>query len=99
MQYCCPNCWQFYNEKNVICPNCGYNAGKYDEMDYTDKLINALNHRAGDIKYRIISILTEQKEKRALPYLKKLAENSKDPLLAKTAETAVGKIMADNSNE
>ncbi|MCX5637074.1 MAG: hypothetical protein NTX52_05190 [Planctomycetota bacterium] len=39
-------------------------------------------------------VLVQQKEKRAIPYLKKLARESKDPSLAKAAGEAVIKINA-----
>jgi len=39
-------------------------------------------------------ILTQRKEKRAIPYLEKLAGESKDPSLTKAAKEAILKINA-----
>ena len=93
MRYYCPNCWKdFWNEDFEVCPECGYNIKAYNDKNYVDKLLNALNHRAGDVKHWVIMILTQQKEKRAIPHLEKLVRGSKDPSLVKAAEEAIIKI-------
>ena len=96
MRYYCPNCWQdFWEEKFDICPKCGYNVKDFDNKDYVDKLINALQHRAGDVRHWAIMILAKMKEKRAIPYLEKLQKKTKDPSLRRAAEEAIVKIKAE----
>ena len=93
MRYYCPSCWQDYWEEDFeICPKCGYNIKAHNDQDYVDKLLNALNHRAGEVRHWVIMILVQRKEKRAIPCLEKLAEESKDPSLARAAEEAIVKI-------
>jgi len=95
VRYYCPNCWKvFWNEDFKVCPECGYDIKAHDDKDYVDKLLNALNHRAGDVKHWVIMILTQRKEKRAIPHLEKLARESKDPSLTKAAKEAILKINA-----
>jgi HEAT repeat protein len=93
VRYYCPNCWQdFWEENFKVCPNCGYDVKDFDDKDYVDKLIVALQHRAGDVIHWVIMILEQKKEKRALPYLEKLLRDTKDPSLARAAEVAIKKI-------
>ena len=92
MRYYCPSCWAEYFEEHDICPDCGYNIKEYNEKGYVDKLINALNHKAGEIRHLAIMILVLRKEKKALPYLKIISETSDDIGLKKSAAEAVRKI-------
>jgi uncharacterized membrane protein YvbJ len=95
MRYYCPNCWRdFWNEDFRQCPGCGYKIEDFEAKDYVDKLINALNHRSGEVKHRAIIILAQMTEKRAIPYLGKLVCASEDPSLVKAAEDAVTKISS-----
>ena len=95
MRYYCPNCWKdFWGEDFEVCPECGYNIKAYNDKDYVDKLLNALNHRAGEVKHWVIMILVQQKEKRAILHLEKLVKESKDPSLTRAAEEAIVKINA-----
>jgi len=96
VRYYCPNCWQDFWEENFrVCPKCGYNIKDYEAKDYVDKLIMALQHRAGEVRHWIIMILVQRKEKRALPYLEKLSKETKDLSLARAAEEAVKKIREE----
>jgi len=93
MRYYCPNCWKdFWGDDFDVCPVCGYNTNEYNNKDYVDKLINALNHPSGDIQHWAIMILTHRKETRAVPHLKRLLKKTKDPSLAKLAEKAIESI-------
>lgn len=95
MRYYCPGCWNDFWDKDVeVCPACGYNIRAHNDKDYVDKLLNALTHRAGEIRHWAIMVLARKKEKRAIPYLEKLAEESSDPSLAKAAEEALLQINA-----
>ena len=96
MRYYCPNCWQdFWEDDFKICPKCGYDIKDFDNKDYVDRLINALEHRAGEVKHWIIMILVQRKEKRAVPYLEKLCKETKDPSLMRAAKEAIKTIKAD----
>jgi HEAT repeat protein len=96
VRYYCPNCWQdFWEENFKVCPKCGYDIKDFDNKDYVDKLITALQHRAGDVRHWVIMILAQRKEKRAVPYLDKLCKETKDPSLARAAEEAIKKINAE----
>ena len=96
MRYYCPNCWtDFWDEDFEVCPDCGYNIKAHNNKDYCDKLLNALSHRAGEVRHWVIMVLVQRKEKRAIPYLEKLLEETKDPSLARAAEEAIGKIQGD----
>ena len=93
MRYYCPNCWKdYWNEDFKICPGCGYNIKAHNDKDYTDKLLNALNHRAGDIRHWAIMVLAQRKEKKAIPYLEKIVGESTDPSLARAAKEAIQQI-------
>ena len=95
MRYYCPGCWKdFWNEDFEICPECGYNMKTHNDKDYVDKLLCSLNHPAGGVKHWIIMILAQRKEKRAIHYLKKLEQQSRDPSLVKAAAAAIIKINA-----
>jgi rubrerythrin len=93
MRYYCPNCWHdVWNEDFDICPACGYSKKEDSEKDYVKRVINALKHPAGEISHLAVAILEQRREKQAIPYLEKLAKESKDPSLAKAAEKAVEEI-------
>ena len=95
MRYYCPNCWKdFWDEDFKICPHCGYDIKAHNEKDYIDKLLNALNHPSGEVGHWIIMILVQRKEKQSIPYLEKLAKETKDPSLVKVANDAIVKINA-----
>lgn len=74
------------------CPQCGYQLKDFKNKDYVDKLINALNHRSGEVRHRVILILAQRKEKKAIPNLEKLLCESKDPSLVRAAKEAIEKI-------
>ena len=95
MRYYCPGCWRsFWNEDFEFCPECGYPVKTYHDKDYTEKLFCALNHPSGEIKHRVVKILEQQAEKRAIPYLETLQRQSRDPSLIRAAREAVTKIRA-----
>ena len=95
MRYYCPNCWKdFWDEDFEVCPDCGYNIKAHNNKDYCGKLLNALNHRAGEVRHWVIMVLVQRKEKRAVPYLEKLRKETKDPSLVRAAEEAIKKINA-----
>jgi len=93
VRYYCPNCWKdYWDEDFEVCPECGYNIKAHNDKDYVDKLLNALNHRAGEVRHWVIMILVQRKEKQAIPYLEKLTKESRDLSLVKAAEEAIVKI-------
>jgi len=93
VRYYCPNCWQdFWNEDFEVCPNCGCRIKDFINKDYVEKLINALQHKVGDVKHWVIMILAKRKEKAAIPYLEKLCKETKDPSLIRAAMDAIKKI-------
>jgi hypothetical protein len=93
VRYYCPNCWKdYWVEDFKTCPECGYSIKKHNDKSYVDKLLNALNHRAGEVRLFVIMILVQRKEKRAIPYLDKLSKETKDPSLVKAALEAVMRI-------
>jgi len=92
VRYYCQNCWQdFWENDFTVCPKCGFDTINLDKQDFTDKLINALNHRAGEIRHLAVTILAERKEKRAVSSLERIAKG-RDPSLAKAAREAIRKI-------
>jgi len=96
VRYYCPNCWKdFWDEDFEVCPDCGYNIKAHNNKDYVDKLLNALNHRAGEVRHWVIMVLVQRKEKRAVPYLEKLRKETKDPSLVRAVEEAIKKINAE----
>ena len=95
MRYYCPGCWQdFWNEDFAICPQCGYAMKAHNDKKFAEKLLHALQHRSGEVRHWVIMILVLRKEKQAIPYLAKLAEESKDPSLVRAAREAMEKIAA-----
>lgn len=100
MRYYCPKCWHdFYNKDFQVCPECGYNIKAFNDKDYVNKLIGALDHRVVEIRHWAIMALALQKTRKAIPHLKKIVEESKDVLLVKAAEEAIIKIsQSGNSN-
>jgi len=78
------------------CPQCGYQLKDFEKKDYVDKLINALNHRSGEVRHRVILILAQRKERKAIPYLENLLCESKDPSLVRAAKEAIEKISAQD---
>ena len=97
MRYYCPGCWKdSWGEDFEICPKCGYDMKAHNGKDYADKLLVALNHPSGDVGHWAIMILSQRKEKRAVPYLEKLKRQSGDPSLVKAAEEAIIKINDGN---
>ncbi len=95
MRYYCPNCWHdFWEEDFQVCPKCGYKIKEFNKKDYVEKLITALEHQAGEVRHWVIMILAQKKEKRAVPYLEKLAKESKDPALVRAAREAIITINA-----
>jgi len=95
MRFFCPSCWRdFWNENSDVCPVCHYDIRGHDGKDYVAKLLNALNHPAGDIQHWAMMILGQRREKRAIPYLDKIAKESKDPSLKRAAAEALKRINA-----
>ena len=93
MRYYCPNCWKDFWEKDfAVCPACGYSKKEHGEKDYIERVIGALKHPAGEIGHLAVAILEQRCEKRAIPYLEKLAKASNDPSLVKAAREAIAKI-------
>ncbi|HOY09481.1 MAG TPA: HEAT repeat domain-containing protein [Candidatus Omnitrophota bacterium] len=94
MRYYCPSCWQdFWEEKFETCPKCGYSIKADSEKDYVDRLLNALNHPSGDVRHWVIMILVLKNEPQAIPHLKRIIVESKDPSLVMAAKEALKKIL------
>ncbi len=97
MRHYCPNCWKdFWGDKPEACPFCGYSFADYHSKDYTEKLINALQHPSSDVKQWAIMILTLRKEKKALGRLKQLRNRTSNCLLRKKVEEAIKAIQSDS---
>jgi len=93
VRYYCPNCWKdFWDDDFEICPECGYNIKTYNDNEYVDKLLGALNHPAGEIRHWAVMVLELRKEKKALPYLIVIAETSDDLGLKRAAAEAIERI-------
>jgi len=100
MRYYCPNCWHdVWNKDYDICPACGYSKKENGGGDYLKRVINALNHPAGEIRHLAITILEQRCDKQAIPYLERLAKESKDPSLTKAAKDAIANINGCNNEK
>ncbi|MBM4053865.1 MAG: HEAT repeat domain-containing protein [Planctomycetes bacterium] len=66
MTFYCPKCWNEINEAEKICPFCNADIVKYENMDYEEKLLNALRHTEPETVLRAINILGRLKSEKAV---------------------------------
>lgn len=79
-------------EATASCPHCGANQEQLGQESFVRKLIRALHHPEPETPVRAAYVLGELKAKEAVPELKQVIGNSKDPFLRAAAIRALGKI-------
>ncbi len=95
MRYYCPNCWrECWNVNFAECPQCGFRIEDFNQKEYVDKLLTALGHPSGEVRHWVIMILADKKEQRAIPFLEKLTQESKDPSIVRAAQEAIRTIRS-----
>jgi len=92
MKFFCTRCWQEIGEETASCPHCGANQEQLGQESFVRKLIRALHHPEPETPVRAAYVLGELKAKEAVPELKQVIGNSKDPFLRAAAIRALGKI-------
>ena len=89
----CPDCWKdLGNDDPPVCPECGFKITDFYKENYSQKLINALDHPVIEIRHWAIMVLAQKKERRAIFYLRRIQRDSKDPLLVRAAKKAIVEI-------
>ncbi len=97
MKLICPKCCEIVEGSTKVCPKCGFEIDKFDELDYEEKLIINLRHPV--IEYRISAIraLALRGSEKAIKALEALVEDEKCvPVLLEVVE-ALAKIGNEES--
>jgi len=99
MKFFCTRCWQEIGETIACCPHCGANQEQLGQESFVRKLIRALHHPEPETPVRAAYVLGELNAREAVPELKQVIGNSKDPFLRAAAIRALGKIGGVTSSE
>jgi HEAT repeat protein len=99
MVFYCTNCWKEIDKGARICPYCGSDLSKLDNVSFADKLIHALNHPEPETPIRAANILGQLKVKEAVPFLIKRLENEKDPFIIEAVVHALLNIDLENAKK
>src|SRR5512138_1367192 len=69
MTYFCPQCFAQIAKETIDCPACGIHVPSWQQtLDYTDRLIHALNHPLAEVRMgAIISLGNRGDPRAALP--------------------------------
>jgi len=73
--YYCPNCWSTVTGDDITCPKCGYELGVFQQLDYEEKLLNALHHTVSERRVMAAQILGNLQSERALNEFQKILES------------------------
>ena len=73
--YYCPHCWTILDEKDQVCPKCGYVIKDYQDSSYEDKLLNALHHPVPERRIMAAQVLGILGSQRALVEFLKILES------------------------
>jgi HEAT repeat protein len=99
MKFFCTRCWQEIGETIACCPHCGANQEQLGQEPFVRKLIRALDHPEPETPVRAAYVLGELKVREAVPKLRRVIRQSKDPFLRAASIRALGKIGAATSSE
>jgi HEAT repeat protein len=95
--YYCPNCWTILDEKDQVCPKCGYIIKDYQDLSYEDKLLNALHHPVPERRIIAAQVLGILKSQRALiEFLKILESEEEDYFILRSILLAAANINHPN---
>lgn len=93
LTYYCPDCWQIVDEKDEICPYCGYPLIEFSRQDYYQKLLDALHHIIPERRIIAAQILGNLKIQEAVPVFKEiLASEIEDYYFLRAVLLALAKI-------
>jgi HEAT repeat protein len=99
MKFFCTQCWEEIEEMTGSCPCCGANQQELGQESFVRKLIRAFHHPEPETPVRAAFVLGELKATEAVPPLKRIIAESKDPFLRAAAIRALGKIGGVTSSE
>ena len=93
ISFFCPNCWSNIAESAKVCPDCKIDIAQWiSQHDYADQLIIALRHPIPTTPVLAAQILGERREKKAVPALIEVMNETPDAYLAEAAVEALRKI-------
>ncbi len=90
--YFCPACWSVISQKDVVCPNCGYNLNEFHNMPYEYKLIMALEHPIREMRLNVIHTIGKKDLAMALPHLEHMVRREADPIVLMALADALIKM-------
>jgi predicted amidophosphoribosyltransferase len=61
MKYFCPNCHAEIQQEIIVCPVCIFRVDQWDELNYNQMLIMAIQHKEIFTKLRAVFLLGERK--------------------------------------
>jgi len=95
--YYCPHCWTILDEKDQVCPKCGYVIKDYQDLSYEDMLLNALHHPVPERRIIAAQVLGILKSQRALiEFLKILESEEEDYFILRSILLAAANINHPN---
>jgi hypothetical protein len=98
--YYCPQCWVIVNEKDKVCPNCGYDLSQFSRSSYEEKLLKALHHTVQERQLIAAEVLGKIGSRRALTEFETILSTEKDNyFLLRAAVGAIAKIPDPRSRE
>ena len=98
--YFCPHCWEMIPEDAQVCPACGYELERYNQLSFEEKLLLSLEHPV--LEQRILAVQTLGKlgSLAALDPLERFIwDFHSNPYLVRTALEAVAAIPAPRSRK
>jgi HEAT repeat protein len=99
MKFFCTQCWEEIEKDATFCARCGANQEQLGQEPFVRKLIRALDHPEPETPVRAAYVLGELKVREAVPKLRRVIRQSKDPFLRAASIRALGKIGAATSSE
>ena len=99
MIFYCMNCWAEIAEDCGSCPKCGAFQEELLKEDFNQKLIRALSHPEPETVLRAIEIIGNRKCNEAMPFLKNIITEHRDPFRTAQALEAFLKLESPNKIE
>jgi len=96
MTYFCPSCLNEIQSQAEICPICGYDLKKWDDLHFDEKLIQALHHPEPFTRRRAAYLLGERRTASAFLPLWDAFQSASDPYLK--AEILRALLMINQRN-
>ncbi|MFN3976292.1 MAG: HEAT repeat domain-containing protein [Aquificaceae bacterium] len=99
IHYFCPACWSFVEEKDKVCPNCGYDLEEFHNLPYEYKLIMALKHPVKELRRNAVYIIGRKDLELAIPHLEVMINKEADPFILMEIADALSRMSSPQALE